>query len=383
MASVTLDNVSKVFDEDIVAVDNISLNINDGEFVVIVGPSGSGKSTTLRMVAGLETPSDGDIYIGSDNVTGGSARTRDIAMVFQNYALYPHMTVQENIGFGLKLSTTLDQSEIDDRVNEVADLLGIEPLLDKEPKELSGGQQQRVALGRAIVRYPEAFLFDEPLSNLDAKLRNEMRTEIKRLQQELEVTSIYVTHNQAEAMTMADRVVVMHEGQIQQVGTPEEIYEDPANRFVAEFIGEPSMNCVAVDVEVGPDSVVLKNTRSETDFEYRLPPEMADHIGLAEGDSVTAGVRPEDIVFVNPEDDRKNTMGIEVNVFEPMGSDNYHYFSVAGQEWTGRTGSSKEYSAGENVQITFDLDDLYLFDEHGKTLKSKGVGVEASHAPEA
>jgi multiple sugar transport system ATP-binding protein len=382
MASVTLDNVSKVFDEDIVAVDNISLDINDGEFVVIVGPSGSGKSTTLRMVAGLETPTDGDIYIGSENVTEGSARTRDIAMVFQNYALYPHMTVQENLGFGLKLSTTLDQSEIDDRVKEVADLLGIEPLLNKEPKDLSGGQQQRVALGRAIVRYPEAFLFDEPLSNLDAKLRNEMRTEIKRLQQELEVTSVYVTHNQAEAMTMADRVVVMHEGEIQQVGTPEEIYDDPANRFVAEFIGEPSMNCVDVDVHTDPESVVLKNTSSEINFEYRLPVEMAEHIGLSEGDSVTAGVRPEDIIFSGPDDSRKNSIAVEVDVFEPMGSDNYHYFSVAGSEWTGRTDSSKEYSAGESVQLTFNPDDVYLFDEEGKTLKSKGVGVMSSHPPQ-
>jgi len=381
MASITLENVSKVFDGDIVAVDSNSITIEDGEFVVIVGPSGSGKSTTLRMIAGLETPTDGDIYIGSKNVTNGSARTRDIAMVFQNYALYPHMTVEENLGFGLKLSTTLDASDIEQRVRQVADLLGIEPLLDQEPKELSGGQQQRVALGRAIVRDPEAFLFDEPLSNLDAKLRNEMRTEIKRLQQELGVTSVYVTHNQAEAMTMADRVVIMNKGKIKQIGEPDEIYEEPANRFVAEFIGEPSMNVVDVEVHRDGDTYVLRNHGSEVVFEYELPADVSDQIGIDDGDSLTLGIRPEDIFFGDVPDARDNVLTVEVDVFEPMGSDNYHYFMIGDNEWTARTDSSSKYGAGETVEFTFDVEDVYLFDEHDNTVKSKRPVTKASQSP--
>ncbi len=242
MAQLELDNLVKTFSDgsdEVVAVDTVNMSLNDGEFLVLVGPSGCGKSTTLRMVAGLETVTEGDILIGDESVIGTEPRDRDIAMVFQNYALYPHMTAEENMSFGLKMTTDLDTETIEQRVTETAEMMGIEDLLDDPPKELSGGQQQRVALGRAIVRDPAVFLMDEPLSNLDAKLRTKMRTELKSLQNELDVTTIYVTHDQTEAMTMGDRIAILDDGVLQQVGTPLECYHRPANRFVAGFIGSP------------------------------------------------------------------------------------------------------------------------------------------------
>jgi len=378
MASITLENVSKIFDEDIVAVDQSSIQIEDGEFVVIVGPSGSGKSTTLRMIAGLDTPTEGKIFLGSDNVTDKSARERDIAMVFQNYALYPHMTVRENLGFGLKLSTTLGQSDINERVEEIAELLDIDHLLDQEPKELSGGQQQRVALGRAIIRYPEAFLFDEPLSNLDANLRNKMRTEIKRLQQSLEVTSVYVTHNQAEAMTMGDRIIVMHEGQIQQIGTPGGIYNQPANRFVAEFIGEPSINLVDVVASAEQDSIVLRNDDAGNEFEYQLPSQIPGDISITDDDSFTIGIRPEDLNLKKSLNDQTSATAVQIDVVEPLGSDNFHYFTLADNDWTARTDSSSEFRPGETAEFVFDFTDLYIFDMNGNTIKYKGTDIERS-----
>ncbi|MFB6244363.1 MAG: ABC transporter ATP-binding protein, partial [Halobaculum sp.] len=245
MSGITLDTVRKEFstgDEQIVAVDDVDLEVRDGEFLVLVGPSGCGKTTTLRCIAGLEDVTSGHVRFGEEDVTGLRARERDVAMVFQNYALYPHMDVRTNLGFGLKLSTQLSSAEIDDQVEDVASMLGIEDLLDQKPKELSGGQQQRVALGRAIIRDPAAFLMDEPLSNLDAKLRAEMRTELQTLQHELDVTTVYVTHDQTEAMAMGDRIAVMNDGRLQQVGTPEAVYRTPVNEFVAKFIGSPSIN---------------------------------------------------------------------------------------------------------------------------------------------
>ncbi|SVB44143.1 uncharacterized protein METZ01_LOCUS196997, partial [marine metagenome] len=243
MAEVILKNVRKVFDRDVVAVDDANIEIKDQEFVVLVGPSGCGKSTTLRMVAGLEEVTSGEIYIDGKLVNDIPPKDRDIAMVFQNYALYPHMTVYQNMAFGLKLRK-YPKEEIDDRVREAADILGIQELLERKPKALSGGQRQRVAVGRAIVRKPKVFLFDEPLSNLDAKLRVQMRTEISKLHTRLEATMIYVTHDQTEAMTMGDRIVVMKDGRIQQNDTPLHLYNHPANQFVAGFIGSPSMNFI-------------------------------------------------------------------------------------------------------------------------------------------
>src|SRR6056297_2798092 len=266
MADLKLDNVTKVFTDDdgsdIVAVDDVSFDIEDGEFLVLVGPSGCGKSTTLRMVAGLETVTSGRISLGGTNLVGRDPQDRDIAMVFQSYALYPHMTVQENMSFGLEESTDMADDEIERRVSETAEMMGIGDLLDRKPGELSGGQQQRVALGRAIVREPEVFLMDEPLSNLDAKLRSQMRTELQRLQEDLGTTTIYVTHDQTEAMTMGDRIAILNDGELQQVGTPLECYHEPANVFVAGFIGEPSMNFF--DVTLEGDRLVAD------EFEYPL-----------------------------------------------------------------------------------------------------------------
>ena len=262
MAEVTLEEVTKVFGEDVIAVDKMNLDIPDGEFVVFVGPSGCGKSTALRMIAGLEDISGGKVFIGDQVVNELPPRERDIAMVFQNYALYPHMNVRENMGFALKLRK-LDKSEISRRVDEAAKILSIERFLDRKPKALSGGQRQRVALGRAIVREPKAFLMDEPLSNLDAKLRVQMRTEIAKLHNRIGVTTIYVTHDQTEAMTMADRIVVLRDGKVQQIATPQVMYDQPDNVFVAGFIGSPAMNFIAARLEKqnGGHEVVFGDTR--------------------------------------------------------------------------------------------------------------------------
>jgi len=308
MAGVTLDSLLKEFEGPegtIVANDDIDLEVEDGEFLVIVGPSGSGKSTALRIVAGLESPTDGSVYIGEEDVTDLAPRERDIAMVFQNYALYPHKTVEGNMRYGLEKTGDLSTDEIDERVREFAEMMEIEETLDKKPDQLSGGQKQRVALGRAIVQEPEVFLMDEPLSNLDAKLRIQMRTEFQRIHQELGITTIYVTHDQAEAMTMGDRIVVMDEGEIQQVGRPAEIYDRPDNHFVAQFIGELAMNFAEVTLEDG------QITAEDFAFEFD-----ADGHGVSDGEYVL-GVRPEDIEFRR--DDAAGTA--EVVVTEPTGSE--------------------------------------------------------------
>src|SRR4051794_17958519 len=291
MAEVTLEEVTKVFGEDVIAVDKMNLDIPDGEFVVFVGPSGCGKSTALRMIAGLEDISAGKVFIGDQVVNELPPRERDIAMVFQNYALYPHMNVRENMGFALKLRK-MDKSEIDRRVDEAARILSIERFLDRKPKALSGGQRQRVALGRAIVREPKAFLMDEPLSNLDAKLRVQMRTEIAKLHNRIGTTTIYVTHDQTEAMTMADRIVVLKDGIVQQVASPQEMYENPVNVFVAGFIGSPAMNFIRarLEKENGEYAATFGHTRLPLS---REAVEKSEGIEAFAGKEVVLGIRPE------------------------------------------------------------------------------------------
>ncbi|ELZ87686.1 sugar ABC transporter ATP-binding protein [Haloferax elongans ATCC BAA-1513] len=359
MATITLEMLRKEYDRGrVVAVDDLSLEVDDGEFITVVGPSGCGKSTTLRMVAGLESPSDGTIRIGDEDVTEQSARTRDVAMVFQNYALYPHKTVMQNMAFGLRMSTDLSKDEREARVRETASMMGIEDLLDDKPDELSGGQKQRVALGRAIVREPDVFLFDEPLSNLDAKLRTTMRTEIQRLQNEFGITSLYVTHDQEEAMTMGDRIVILKDGKLQQVGRPKDVYENPANEFVGGFVGSPSMNFVDVTLDREGDSTVL--VADDGPFSYELSDDFAAHLRdeISEP-AVRVGIRPEDITTTT--DDSK-AIRTTVEVVEPIGSDNYLHLDVA-PDFIARVDSGVEPSAGDSIRVTFDESDLHVFDK--------------------
>lgn len=313
MASVRLINLYKRF-EKVVAVDGVSLDISDGDFVVLLGPSGCGKTTTLRCIAGLETPDSGEIWIGDRLVNELPPKDRDVAMVFQNYALYPHMKVYDNIAFPLRMRK-FEKSEIDRRVREVADLLGISHLLDRKPRQLSGGEQQRVALGRAIVRRPLVFLMDEPLSNLDAKLRLFMRAELKRLQKELKTTTVYVTHDQAEAMAMADKIAVMNKGKVQQYDDPSTIYSRPANVFVATFIGNPPMNMIKASIRQENRTVIL-DTGS---FNYTLSPEYSEVVlNNAKSSEVFIGVRPEDIL-ISPQRLPSSVFLSEVYVVENQG----------------------------------------------------------------
>jgi multiple sugar transport system ATP-binding protein len=367
MSEIILKTVRKEFrngEKTVVAVEDVDLEIEDGEFLVLVGPSGCGKTTTLRCIAGLEDITSGSITFGDRDVTDLRARARDAAMVFQNYALYPHMSVQQNIGFGLKLSTKQTAAEINRQVDDVAEMLGIEELLDQKPKELSGGQQQRVALGRAIVRDPEVFLMDEPLSNLDAKLRSQMRTELQTLQQDLGVTTVYVTHDQTEAMAMGDRIAVMNGGTLQQVGSAEEVYRTPVNEFVADFIGSPSINVFDTTV----DGARLDGPGA---FSY----ELSDAAVVDGLDSVRVGIRPEDITLVDD--------GIEmtVNVLEPMGNENFLYATLGDQDITARIDPSKRPRTDETVSFAFPEAALYLFDpETGESLKTKRDGEVPNHS---
>ncbi|MFC4448859.1 ABC transporter ATP-binding protein [Halorussus aquaticus] len=372
MATVTLDDLRKEYTNgQIVAVEDIDLDVDDGEFVTVVGPSGCGKSTTLRMIAGLERPTSGRIAIGGEDVTDVHARKRDVAMVFQNYALYPHKTVDQNMAFGLRMSTDLSKDERRETVRETAEMMGIEDLLDKKPDELSGGQKQRVALGRAIVRDPDVFLFDEPLSNLDAKLRTTMRTEIQRLQNELETTSVYVTHDQEEAMTMGDRIVILDGGELQQTGVPKEVYDDPANEFVGGFIGSPSMNFLTVRVE---DDGATTRLVGEDGFDYELTDErLRDAVGGR--DRVRIGIRPEDVSVSGP---GRNAVETTVEVIEPVGSDNYLHLGV-GEDFIARVASDVEPEQGESIHVAFDASDLHFFDaDDGESLLYE---TERSAAP--
>ncbi|ELZ15470.1 ABC transporter [Haloterrigena salina JCM 13891] len=361
MARLEIDDVTKEYrsgESSVVAVQDIAVEVPDGDFLVLVGPSGCGKSTTLRMIAGLEEITEGEIRLGGRTINDVSAQERDIAMVFQSYALYPHKTVRSNMSFGLEESTELSDSAIAETVEETAAMMGIEDLLDRKPGELSGGQQQRVALGRAIVRDPDVFLMDEPLSNLDAKLRAEMRTELQHLQEQLDVTTVYVTHDQTEAMTMGDRIAVLDEGELQQVGTPLECYHEPNNLFVASFIGEPSMNFF---------DGTLENDALVTDyFEYPLSQE--SRRDLESGGDLVLGIRPEDARIGDAQQSDRR-FEAEVLVVEPMGNENIIHLQFDGMavddEFVVTTEGVPNVSAGDRVGVEFPEPAIHLFDGAG------------------
>jgi multiple sugar transport system ATP-binding protein len=346
MASVTLKDVRKAFGSTQV-VHGVNVDISDGEFAVLVGPSGCGKSTLLRMIAGLEEITGGQIEIGGRVVNNVLPKERDIAMVFQNYALYPHMTVADNMGFSLKLAKR-PQAEIEGRVQEAAKILGLTEYLERYPRQLSGGQRQRVAMGRAIVRKPQVFLFDEPLSNLDAKLRVQMRTEIKELHQRLKTTSIYVTHDQIEAMTMADKIVVMNSGRVEQIGAPLDLYDNPANLFVAGFIGSPAMNFL-------PGKLVASGNGFEVQLAdgIRVPVPRPD-VGLSAGSTVTLGVRPEHFAVTG------DGLPAEVVVVEPTGADTQIFCKLAGAEVSAIVRERHTFRPGESIRLRPQLS--YMFD---------------------
>jgi multiple sugar transport system ATP-binding protein len=380
MSQIVLDKVTKRYADGFEAVKDMDLEVNDGEFMILVGPSGCGKSTALRMIAGLEDISGGELRIGDQVVNQLAPRDRDIAMVFQNYALYPHMTVRENMAFPLKLAG-VERSEIDRKVNDAASILDLDQHLDRRPANLSGGQRQRVAMGRAIVRDPKAFLMDEPLSNLDAKLRVQMRTEVARIQNDLGTTTVYVTHDQTEAMTLGDRVAVMRAGVLQQVGSPAELYSDPVNLFVAGFIGSPAMNFMPAQLDGDRAKLPIG--------EVQVPPERRGAGGNGAGRQVIAGIRPEsfeDAALVGDARSRGTTFRAKIDLVESMGSELYAYFNTEGgiesdelAELAADTGmeetaSSSEHTVvarldaasrvtrGEEAELWVDSSKLYLFD---------------------
>jgi multiple sugar transport system ATP-binding protein len=360
MAEVALRKVIKRYD-DVEAVRGIDLDISDHEFIVLVGPSGCGKSTTLRMIAGLEDITDGDIMIGGDVVNDVPPKDRDIAMVFQNYALYPHMTVAENMSFGLRLKH-YPKAEIKARVTEAARLLDITDLIDRKPKQLSGGQRQRVAMGRAIVRNPKVFLFDEPLSNLDAKLRVQMRIEIKKVHQKVRTTTVYVTHDQVEAMTLADRVVVMNKGRIEQIGTPNELYHKPATRFVAGFIGSPAMNFIPCRLE---DVGGKLNVRLTDRISFPLPPaRAARYSALPRSENLLLGIRPEHLTESHAHlEPGVETFDTVLDVTEPMGMETLVYFGLEGTPVCGRVDPNAGAKDGAPIRLAMDLNNMHLLNE--------------------
>ena len=358
MADVKLSNVVKIFGKEEV-VHGISLDIAHNEFLVLVGPSGCGKSTTLRMIAGLETVEGGHVEIAGQVVNDVPPKDRDIAMVFQNYALYPHMTVYENMAFGLKLRK-FPKAEIEQRVGEAAAILGISELMERRPKALSGGQRQRVAMGRAIVRKPRVFLFDEPLSNLDAKLRVQMRTEIKKLHQQVQTTIIYVTHDQVEAMTLADRIVVLNAGHIEQIGSPMNLYDQPKNRFVAGFIGSPAMNFFPGRIAGNGDGL---NFQIDGGPALPLPADRQKRYAPLRDKEALLGIRPEHI-FDTASATEGESAGIEARVIvvEPMGSDTLVFFSLAGKEFTARFPPHAPAAPGQTVSFALDMTKVHLID---------------------
>ena len=359
MARIRLDSLSKTFDDGTEAVRRIDLDIDENEFMVLVGPSGCGKSTTLRMVAGLEDVTSGQILIGDRVVNDVRPKDRDVAMVFQNYALYPHMNVFQNMSFGLRLRK-VPKHEIRRRVTHAAGILNIGDLLDKQPKHLSGGQRQRVAMGRAIVRDPEVFLFDEPLSNLDAKLRVQMRTEIKKIHQRVQTTIIYVTHDQVEAMTLADRIVVMNEGRIEQVATPQEMYDDPATRFVAGFIGSPAMNFVPCRIERIGSDLMLDLGDS---LKLPIPPDRTGRYGGHAGRDMLFGIRPEHITEKRPHSSATDAdLRASVGVLEPLGVDTMVFITLNGQEVCARSSPRAVAPVGSQMEFTVQLNQMHLVD---------------------
>ena len=362
MASLSLKNINKVYPNGFHAVKDFNLEIEDKEFIIFVGPSGCGKSTTLRMIAGLEEISGGTLKIGDRVVNDVEPKDRDIAMVFQNYALYPHMTVYDNMAFGLKLRK-VPKAEIDKKVREAARILDLDKLLDRKPKALSGGQRQRVAMGRAIVRNPKVFLMDEPLSNLDAKLRGQMRIEISKLHQRLGTTIIYVTHDQTEAMTLGTRIVVMNAGVVQQVDTPQVLYDTPCNLFVAGFIGSPQMNFLDAVCQKKGDKVVLKVGPAD----IVLPPAKAKKLidGGYEGKTVVLGIRPEDVhdsqAFISNSPD--SVIESTIKVYELLGAEVFLYFDVDGTQVTARVDPRTTAKTGDPIKFAFDMEKSHFFDK--------------------
>ncbi|MBN2097268.1 MAG: sn-glycerol-3-phosphate ABC transporter ATP-binding protein UgpC [Candidatus Omnitrophica bacterium] len=362
MAQVSLKNVSKIFPPDVEAVKDVNLGVENKEFLVLVGPSGCGKSTTLRMIAGLETITRGQIYIGDKLVNDVPAKDRNIAMVFQNYALYPHMSVFENMAFGLKLRR-YPKEEIKRRVKEAAQILGIERLMDRKPRELSGGQRQRVAVGKAIVRKPLAFLFDEPLSNLDAKFRGQMRTEISKLHIRLQATMIYVTHDQIEAMTMGDRIVVMKDGLVQQIADPTSLYDHPVNKFVAGFIGSPPMNFLSGTIKRMNGRLFF----DEGSFQVKLVDEMVTKVKNYENKEIIFGIRPEDIydkLFVQnapPE----NCITATCEIIEPLGSEVYLHLASRSRKHTfvAKVGGHDKPKINQDLNLVLDMSKVHFFDK--------------------
>lgn len=386
MARVKFKDVNKIFQEkaklekkfyefwkpsteerDVHVVKDINMDIKDGEFLVLVGPSGCGKSTTLRMLAGLEEVSSGEIYIEDKMVNDLTPKDRDIAMVFQNYALYPHMNVYENMAFGLRLRKTPSE-EIETRVKDTAELLGIEKLLERKPKELSGGQRQRVAMGRAIVRKPKVFLMDEPLSNLDAKLRVQMRAELQKLHHRMGITTIYVTHDQTEAMTLGERIALLSDGVIQQLDTPLNIYNNPVNKFVAGFIGSPAMNFIEGRI-VEEDGALYFQASS---FKFRLPGgKLKEHIGK----EVILGIRPENVYdkkFAKTEPEEGDVFKARVDVTEPLGSEVILYLTIGGDSLVARVDPQTSARVGDTLEILFDREMIHVFDgQTGKNFIAK------------
>ncbi len=360
MAQVVLKNIFKTYSNNIVAVNNVNIEIQDKEFLVLVGPSGCGKTTTLRMIAGLEELTSGEIWIDNTLVNDIPPKDRDIAMVFQNYALYPHMTVFDNMAFGLKIRK-YPKEEIKQRVYEASNILGIQELLNRRPKELSGGQRQRVALGRAIVRKPKVFLFDEPLSNLDAKLRVQMRAEISKLHTRLQATMIYVTHDQLEAMTMGDRIVVMKDGLTQQIANPITLYERPVNKFVAGFIGTPSMNFMEGTLNRKRTGIYF----NEENFEIRVPDSMIPQVEPYVGRDVILGIRPEDIhdkmdaANASPE----STISATVEVIEPLGAEAFLYLTTGKSPFIAKVFSYEQIEVNQDIELVFNIQKAHIFDK--------------------
>ena len=361
MAEVRLENVSKIYEGKVTAVQEMNVLIHDKEFIVLVGPSGCGKSTALRMIAGLEEISDGTIRIDGKVVNNVAPKDRDIAMVFQNYALYPHMTVHENLAFGLKLRR-YSVSEIDTRVQRAAEILGLTSYLTRRPKALSGGQRQRVALGRAIVRQPKVFLFDEPLSNLDANLRVQMRTEISRLHHQLQTTMIYVTHDQIEAMSMGDRIVVMKDGIVQQVDTPLNIYHRPTNKFVAGFIGSPTMNFMTGTLEINGGFAFRQHG---SDLSLLLQPAQERRLKLYMQTQISLGIRPKHIYALKPAGvETVSSFKANINVVEPVGNETFVYFSTGtNEQYVARIATDTPPDVGKPFELFLDTSKIHFFDK--------------------
>jgi multiple sugar transport system ATP-binding protein len=358
MANIVLRRVTKSFSSK-VAVDDLNLEVEDGEFVIVVGPSGCGKTTTLRMIAGFESPDMGTLHIGDKLMNHVPPKDRNLAMVFQNYALFPHMSVARNLSFGMRVRHA-SKKEINTQVHEIAEMLGIEPLLERKPSQLSGGERQRVALGRALLRKPQAFLLDEPLSNLDAALRTQMRFELKRIHEQFPVTTVYVTHDQVEAMTMADRIVLMNQGELQQVAPPETLYAKPSNVFAAGFIGSPKINLIQAQIEQSDGTSVLRCLMTA----IPVTTDIADNLRSTPSKTVTIGIRPEDIALRSPLDDSPGLAAISgtVEMIEPLGAETHITVRVGNDILTCRTPPRSGLETGSTINLSFDITQATIFD---------------------